>query len=89
MLVAIPAAEMCSVTRIWPSVSSSARRKITSFVSFAPVFPKNFGAILVSVESTGALESAVLVVEACKVMEKKCDSLQQNVNDLFVALLQG
>ncbi|KAK6041086.1 hypothetical protein COOONC_21409 [Cooperia oncophora] len=36
-----------------------------------------------SVESTGALKSAELVVEACKVMEEKCRSLREQIAEVL------
>nr|CDJ82034.1 DNA-directed RNA polymerase domain containing protein [Haemonchus contortus] len=36
-----------------------------------------------SVESTGALKSAELVVEACKVMEEKCRTLREQISSVF------
>ncbi|VDK56094.1 unnamed protein product, partial [Cylicostephanus goldi] len=36
-----------------------------------------------SVESTGALRSAELVVEACKVMEEKCSALRKGITEIL------
>lgn len=44
---------------------------------------KNKQHFIFSVESTGALESAELVVEACKVMETKCRSLRKQIEALL------
>ncbi|CAO4377548.1 unnamed protein product [Caenorhabditis nigoni] len=44
---------------------------------------KNKQHFIFSVESTGALKSAELVVEACKVMETKCRSLRKQIEALL------